>query len=576
MMPRSQVFPAGRSVGLFRTGLHVATMHRVVFGALFLVLCGWKFTFGLDGTLDLDVHHETMYIAYMLGYYPGGTPADYSPLYVDLYRLEYWLWPSPIQVFFVQETILTIALPVALFVYLATRAVPVAFALPSALYLMITAAVLQVGPKPMHLALIVMFFALALFVRFSERSAKWGFMLVVCAALSLIRPELLYALPVLGAYCLYLVYRSRGRDRELVAAIVCAMPVIALLFWQIGVPLFGERSADALAWHFAANYVRWNHTHDLPFTADYMTIYHNTFGDAKSLPAAFMANPSAFLHHMLTNLIRSPLAFGVFLAHFNILLPRFLPFTLLEAVIGGAAFVTAIAVYGGRLLRDKRGQAHTGWEFIRRIPTDFPDVICLVVFLVPYVAMIIVIYPRYHYALAVGTIVFAIGAVVLGAGARAPVLGRAAVVLPFLLFALVPSLGSAGARVDLPIGDVSASPRPALAEARFLRGLKTHGAVTVLELTDPGVSPYVGPNFRSTSNLDKPNGLVKFLNANAVSVVIDDDRLREFNRFTQDPEWAAFRRTPGAFGFEAHVLPQADAIIYLKKGLLGPAASTGG
>ena len=57
-------------------------------GALAILICGWKFTVRIGHCLDIDPHHEAMYLAYMLGQYPGGIPPEYSPLYVYLYAFE--------------------------------------------------------------------------------------------------------------------------------------------------------------------------------------------------------------------------------------------------------------------------------------------------------------------------------------------------------------------------------------------------------------------------------------------------------------------------------------------------------
>ena len=73
----------------------------------------------------------------------------------------------------------------------------------------------------------------------------------------------------------------------------------------------------------------------------------------------------------------------------------------------------------------------------------------------------------------------------------------------------------------------------------------------MLESTDPGLSPYVAPNFRSVSDLTKEHGLAAFLRDQHISIVVEDDRLRQIGRFAQDSEWAQFRKAPQEFGFAA-------------------------
>ncbi len=235
-----------------------AVAHPLALGVVFLLLCGWKFAFGLDSVMDIDPDHETAYLDYLLGSYSGPVPSEYSPLYVALYAIEHYFAQDPISLFYVNMTVLSLALPLSFFVYLVARRVSWVLALPVSLYLMIAMANLPTRPKMMHLALIVIFLSLALFVRLGDWPIRWGFLLVVCAALSLIRPELLYALVAVFGWCLYLVVTEHRRRWRLAASLVAGALVIAGLYWRFGVPLFGERSVFALAWHFSANYMRWH------------------------------------------------------------------------------------------------------------------------------------------------------------------------------------------------------------------------------------------------------------------------------------------------------------------------------
>jgi hypothetical protein len=554
-----------------------ATTHPLAVGTVFLLLCGWKFTLGLDHALDIDPHHESMYIGYMLHYYPGGTPSEYSPLYVWLYALEHWFKADIIDVFYLNMALLTVALPVAVFVFLTVKRVAFAVALPSALYLMLVAANLPVRPKPMHLALIVLFFGLAAFVKWRERPERWGFLVVLWAALSLIRPELLYAVILAALYGLWKVATEGRRDRRVVLAVAAAVPVVAALYWSMGLPLFGERSVLALAFHFAANYSSWHHTGDVPFTEDFDRIYASVFGNAKSIPAAFLANPGAFLHSMATNLMHLPKALiGIWLAHFNVLLPRYLPYTFVEAGALGLAAIVGLVWWW----RNWQPPAWPGSGIVaatlggaKRLLGETPETICLVLFLLPYVAMMVIIYPRFHYALAVG-LVLAVVAMTGFARRRARVeLSRGNLILLPVLLAIVPSLGSVGARIDAQVGQVAAAPLEYVAEARFLQRLAQSAPINVFESTEPGISPYAGPNFRSSSDMDKPHGLSAFLADRDFSVIIEDGRLRDFARYSDDPEWAAFRRAPQEFGFAAQALPGTAAIVYVKQTLLAAAAN---
>src|SRR5262249_10290308 len=155
-------------------------------------------------------------------------------------------------------------------------------------------------------------------------------------------------------------------------------------------------------------------------------------------------NPGAFLHSMATNLIHLPKAFvGIWLAHFNVLLPRYLPYTFVEALFaGGAAVVGLILAWRHWLpVWPQRGVLAGIVAAARRLLLEAPETLCLVLFLVPYAAMMVVIYPRFHYALAVGTMLAALAMTGIAARGEARRLSRAHLILLPLLLAIMPSLG---------------------------------------------------------------------------------------------------------------------------------------
>jgi len=133
-----------------------------------------------------------------------------------------------------------------------------------------------------------------------------------------------------------------------------------------------------------------------------------------------------------------------------------------------------------------------------------------------------------------------------------------------LLLVMVPSLGSAGAKVDSTIGASSLVPRPVLQTAYFLRGLDIRSVVRVCSAEAPGAGTYAGPNFRSVSALDKRQSLAAFLTSNEIDVLVADDRLRQAAAFAHDPAWATFQSAPEKFGFRAHAPPDSgDTIVYV-------------
>ena len=122
-VPENASAVAPRRLRSLSRAAEFAVAHPMALGAVFLLLCGWKFAFGLAGVMDIDADHETAYLDYLLGSFSGPVPSEYSPLYVALYAIEHWFARDPIDLFYLNMTVLTLALPIAFFTYLMARRV---------------------------------------------------------------------------------------------------------------------------------------------------------------------------------------------------------------------------------------------------------------------------------------------------------------------------------------------------------------------------------------------------------------------------------------------------------------------
>ena len=561
-----------RFLGATRT---LTRAQELAIGVGFLLLCGWKMTDGLSRTLDLDVSwHEARYLAWVTHHADWPVPPEYSPLYVAFYQLEEMFRHNPVHLYYLHVAVIAILLPIAFFAYLWARSVPFVLALSASTYLLISAADLPVAPKPVHLALTIMFVALAIFVRLNEGRLRWLLILVAAGCLASVRPELLISFAVLAVYVAYRAARERPVDWGMAVTIPAALACLAPLWWRFGVPLFNERSMDAFSRHFTLNYVAWQHLGEDPLSADHLAIFHSVFGDATSIPAAFIANPLAFLHHVGLNVVHTPKAvIELFLGHYNVLLPRFEPYVAIEALLLGAVLLTIglwawrwapgwLSLSSGPPGRGSRN-GH-GWEALLR---DYPDGVCLFCFLIPYPIMLSVLYPRYHYALGLGLILIALGFIALAPRLRLPRLRiPGALAFLLLLLALTPSLGSAGA--SFTAGKIEVESRPNWNTVEYLRAFHPQSPIGILEAA--WVEPFLDRNFTGVSQEEKHSGFLEFLAERHIGVVIANDRVRNDRRFSLDPEWQKFAADPERFGFRTVPIEESDILVYLRDDIAGP------
>jgi hypothetical protein len=356
----------------------------------------------------------------------------------------------------------------------------------------------------------------------------------------------------------------------MLAALAMVAPVIGLLYRWGGAPLFNDKSLESFSEHFTLNYVSWTGFTGDPHTADYTAIVHTVFGDIRSIPQAFFANPAVFLHHALTNLVHMPTTLAqLFLGHYNLLLPRFTIFTMAEAGVLGLALASILWLHRASVTPMPTAHLATGSSRFRRSRTwlrgfthAYPDAIPMACFLIPFPIMMTVLYPRYHYALGMGLIPIAFGLVVLGSRLRkATPDWRMLLALPVLLLAIVPSLGSASPSFTARPGQMVVEPRPNLETVQFLRQLHPRSVVRMCQAG--WMDPYLSDKFEAVQQERKRTGLARFIADERISILVADNRLRSDPRFADDPEWTAFQKAPESLGFAAHKLP-SGTVVYVK------------
>jgi hypothetical protein len=281
------------------------------------------------------------------------------------------------------------------------------------------------------------------------------------------------------------------------------------------------------------------------------------------------------MHHLMWNLVRSPVILaGLFLGHFNFIFPRFRIYTIAEAGLLLAALLAYVMVHRAVRPPAPARSAGTGAGYfesarilIGRVGTVLPESICLIIFQIPAGLMMLVLYPRHHYALAFGVILFALTLIILGWRIGSVRVGQRSIILLAVLLIIVPSVGSSGERVDATVGQLSLEPRPALETAYFLRGLNPRSTVRVCGSETPGPGTYAGENFQSVPAIDKHQGFADFVSSNDISIIVEDERLRQISAFRDDPDWQVFRTAPGKHGFAAYVLPNSGITVYVRSDL---------
>ncbi len=306
-----------------------------------LVLCAVKFGWDAPRQVMLAGWDETIYMSWGMEFLEEGPPGqDNGPLYALWYFGLHLLQPDPVRLYYLNAVLLT-ALSVLL-AFIAARLLGAGrfTSAAAALFLLLSLGNLRVIPKQAHFAAVGV---LALLILLLLLPRRWrlpagGFGL---ACLSFARPELIYAALLLSGVAAAVRLRRR-KWKRLVSDLLPLLLFLAL-FGVLG-KLPSLSGSSRAIWAFGQHYVIGDPARSARYLDSFMhweTVVQEDFAGAQSIPAAFVANPQAFLGHAARNLRRAP---SMFFTHIAAHTPLLLPNTRRVIAIEAAVLLVLLAV----------------------------------------------------------------------------------------------------------------------------------------------------------------------------------------------------------------------------------------
>ncbi|MBF0320570.1 MAG: hypothetical protein HQL01_12285 [Nitrospirae bacterium] len=515
----------------------LAASDIVIIAAIFIA--GVKLTYGLERFLDIGLYDESVYLykGVMLGSLGVSAP-DGGPLY----RIWYWFLSlfvkDNIKLYYLNYRIMAIVPTILFYILMRTYRTPIAVSLGVTFFYLISIGNLSVWPKPSHfaIAMAVALFTIKKHIASESRSAL--FLAGGTLLMSYARPEffLSYVL-FLGFYIVYIISERRVLAwRKELAALICLVLVSLVLLCSLGVPVSGtNRSWMAFGQHFSLNVSHWEKT-DVNVWTNWEAIVAKPFGNAHSIAGALMNNPSAFIKHVAYNIIElKSTFFGVFFMHFNILLPtRTGAKFIMEGYLLAALLAWFSVYYRKRLLKNFRDNFSKDSKTMML----FSSFLCL-----PPLVSLVVIYPRYHYALIVGVFAAFVAAVALSARDSVALQKNTVISYAVLFILLTPYSGP-----NPYFSYSSKGPLQNVETIKFIGTLNISGTVNMLE-AEGGFAYYLGRNYNWITEWGKSVGFYQFLKDNGINMIVLSDTLNNDSRFAGDSQWLEFLSNVQNFGF---------------------------
>ena len=513
-----------------------------------LLFAGWKFTHGLESVQDILLYDETYYLQSGLRLLTNGLPhAESAPLFALWYFLLSFVRSDPIALYYLNFKILTTLLPVLLYVVLRRYRCPL---IPSALMafvVLISAANLATGPKVAQFALLLILssFFLASFAK--TNTIRLAILALGALLASYARPELFFTFVLMFLLCLGVcLVRERRVSNFLGVLVLGALSLV--LITTLGVPPGGSwRSAMAFGQHFSVNWVSWTNNTVLSPWNEWQKIMALNFGEAQSIPDAARANPPAFVHHLVSNVLNTPATMGrEFFRHANLLLPY-----AYQDIETKLLFLILVTVVLGLYRQNFRA-------IPRLIRSNKTRTLAIASYLAVSGAVVILIYPADAYLLVAGVMLILLFAPLV---AHTPS-NEKLIPKNLLGFALVLLL------ITPPASNLlGTSNTPNANTIQTIRALKIHEPVRLFD-THGDFSLYLGDNFHFVDPFSRTTPFDTFSSTEKINMLLLDSTFQQDGKLLDDRTFQIFLKDYPADGFTSIPIPGTDRHLLIKTSLL--------
>lgn len=513
-----------------------------------ILIAGLKFTFGIENTLDISLYDESDYLYRGVTLLNTGLPSPaWAPLYSVWYFIISLLSPSKITLYYLNCKLMIILLPIIIYGVLRKNAVSIPVSFIISWLLLVSHANALTWPRVSHFALLLIL-ATFLFIG-HKRSLLWSSLFASIGALlvSYVRPEYFLAYVISTLLFVFLFSRDCQKlEKQYLLGVTAYGLFSALILTALGLPLTGNRSMFAFGQHFSLNWVYWNGSDLDPWSA-WREIISRNFESAHSIPEALAQNPSAFLKHIAYNLLN---------------FVRFTPKLLFPVNLSEIPAIVGVLLSVG-LLISYLYNARYKWLLlpisnVRHNLQEYQIFLMFVVlFLLPTVVSIIVIYPREHYLLVFSVLIVILGVILLtDHDSKQGQMNFKKLFLPCVVLVFItPQLNQSQNSVQKNLRAI-----------QFIQSLETDEPITLLE-SQGGYYVYLDSNFHRLDPNDKNTNFDQFRVDRNIRMIVVSNELRQ-SALKNDPEWQEFLANYRQFGYLQIEIPQSRKQIIVKANLV--------
>ncbi|MGK7923646.1 MAG: hypothetical protein AB4290_00080, partial [Spirulina sp.] len=334
----------------------------------------------------------------------------------------------------------------------------------------------------------------------------------------------------------------------------------------IGNPLAGGRSFFAFSQHFAFLWMKRNDIE--PLNVDYYkVIMQSVFGDANSIPQAFIANPREFLIHIKINF------FSYFHHSLSILFVDLKNdfFTLVNMTIRRLELMVLSLVLLFFVFRWKRLLRQLNYAIVKRLSLIFISI------LIPIFISSLLINPRFHYLVLQSVLVLTIIAYFLE-NSLTQILQKSKqktgypLLIALILLILTPNLARGWCLTNnfcliQRISTPETLHLPNLKTIEFMQSLQIEDQVNMVE-ADGGYHVYLSDRYHYIPETKKQENFAIFLDKEKINTVVFTPALAKDANFSEDEEFINFLKQPEQWNFVKLKIPETQNLLFLSPELI--------
>ncbi|MCZ2269599.1 MAG: hypothetical protein LC124_12160 [Ignavibacteriales bacterium] len=520
-----------------------------------LLLCiGINYVYDIGSYLDIELQDETLYLRNGIFLLRKGLP---SPQWAPVYSIWYFLLSAfntdSITLYFFNFQILTLILPLLLYVFLRTKRVSQIIAFLIGFFFLISSGNISVHPKVTHFALLLIICSFLLFSLTKKNILGWSFIIIGSLLSAYVRPELFISFIFITVFFLYRVIKTKSfliNRWNILKISLIALVLIIIIGNPIGV---GGRAFGAFKQHFSLNWVAWNHSALNPWR-DCDIIIQDNFGNISNVPEALFSNTELFIKHLYTNVSIIFSEFSKLTSYTVFTVDNYrLEYIGLYLLLFIISILTLVDLYRSKT------------PILQLLKSNFNDSKCIIItsifYLIPIFSSIIIIYPRQHYLLFLLFFVIIIFLPLIKVDLTRSILERNLTSIALVLFAILLLFVTPD-----PKKFYSNYSQNDIETVKFLRSLNINTKVNMLE-DNGGYYTYLTPNYSWITSSEKIMDFNKFLEKYEINLIILSGKLLGNKKFNSDSTFKKFLVNYRDLGFSKYIIPNGGNELIIKNDL---------